>query len=77
MNIILKKQPKYKLGEIVIVLADTDKEKVVMGKIVGADCKISEPTYGRWFYIIKARNLGKIETICLYEEEIISLQKEK
>lgn len=71
MNIELKKQPLYKLGDIVITLANTDKEKVIMGKIVGADCKVSLPTNYRWFYIIKSRNLGKIETICLYEEDII------
>ena len=63
------KLPKYKIGDIVIVKSDTDNEKMIMGEIVGADCKIGD--YGKWFYMIKGNNLGTIENINLYEEDII------
>ena len=59
-------KPKYKIGDIVIVKSEEDKEKILQGVIKSAEF-VSE-----WFYGIEAKNPtkpGEVETIYSYEND--------
>jgi len=60
------KEPKYKIGEIVYVRSEYDKDKILQGVIESAEF-VTE-----WFYHIKAKNptkpTGEPEDIYSYEE---------
>jgi len=56
--------PKYKIGDIVFVYSEQDKEVILQGMIKSAQY------YVDWFYEIEAKNptrVGDLETIYSYE----------
>ena len=60
------KEPKYKIGDIVYIRSEIDKEVVLQGIIKSAQCVVD------WFYQIEAKNptspLDEPEWIYSYEE---------
>lgn len=66
------KEAKYKLGDIVIVYSEKDRQKVVQGKIVSAECFYDKGKSGTWFYAIEIPNVSgadESERIYSYEED--------
>jgi hypothetical protein len=47
------KEPKYKLGDIVIVNHPGDKQKIAQGKVVSVECFFDNEKQGTWFYSIE------------------------
>ena len=65
------REPKYKIGNIVIVYSEKDKQKIVQGKVVASECFYDEGEQGDWFYAIEIPDesgLNEPERIYSYEE---------
>lgn len=65
------KAPKYKIGDIVVVYSETNKQKIAQGKVVSAECFYDEGQQGTWFYAIEIPNDSGVhepERVYSYEE---------
>lgn len=63
------KIPKYKIGEVVFVKSELDKEKICQGIIKSADTTIGGRTWFYEIYIPLMPSDTKGETIYSYEED--------
>ena len=72
------KEPKYKIGDLVIVpVGEIDKngvQKYMQGKIFMADINIPLRYISKWFYGVEGYHTAKIdkkERVYVFEKEII------
>ena len=66
------KQPKYNIGQLVIVSSEKDPQKIVQGKIVSAECFYDKGIQGDWFFAIEVPDgsgTNEPERIYSYEED--------
>ena len=63
------KTPKYKIGEIVCVKSELDKEKICQGIIKSADTTIDGRTWFYEIYIPLMPSDTKSETVYTFEED--------
>ncbi len=65
------KEPKYEIGQTVIVKSEKDPQKIVQGKVVSAECFYDKGEQGTWFYSIEvpdASGVNESERVFSYEE---------
>ena len=66
------KQPKYKIGDVLVVYSENDKQKIVQGKIVSAECFYDQGMQGTWFYAIEVPSESGVtepQRVYSYEED--------
>lgn len=54
-------KPKFNIGQFVIVFSQRDKQKIVQGKVVSADCFYDKGEQGTWFYAIEVPSSDGVE----------------
>lgn len=65
------KEPKFNIGQLVVVRSEKDPQKIVQGKIVSAECFYDKEKQGTWFYAIEVSSengINEPERIYSYEE---------
>jgi len=72
------KQPKYNIGQLVIVSSEKDPQKIVQGKIVSAECFYDKGRQGDWFFAIEVPDgsgTNEPERIYSYEKILVMLKQ--
>jgi len=72
----IKKLPRYKIDDIVYACSADDAELVLMCKVLGAECKCSEPSDWEWYYSLSTYKLAKkVDTFICAESDLL-IEKE-
>ncbi len=65
------KKTWYRLDDQVIVQANEDTQKYILGKIIGAEWTTTKK---KWFYTVRGLNLSTIEISYYYEDVLLKNQ---
>ena len=69
----IKKLPRHNIDDIVYAHSRDDAELVLMCKVLGAECKCSEPSDWEWYYSLSAYKLAKrVDTFICAESDLLT-----
>jgi hypothetical protein len=65
-------QPKYNIGQLLIVVSEKDPQKIVQGRVMSAECFYDKGRQGTWFYRIEvpSENGRETDTQQIYSYEV-------
>ena len=72
----IKKLPRYNIDDIVYARSTDDAELVLMCKVLGAECKCSEPSDWEWYYSLSSYRLAKKVDIFICAESNLFIKKD-